>query len=64
MLGARLTDLGETSINEWIDNAHAGVHEISTVSGGDRQAVDSRRRRDEAVLNRQGCPRVRAKLLV
>src|ERR1039458_4517803 len=44
----------EISTNEWIDDTHAGVHEIDTISRGDRQTVDDRRRRDEAVLDRHG----------
>jgi hypothetical protein len=54
--------LRETSTNERIDDVHAGVHEISTVSRGDRQTVDDRSRRDEAILNRHsfpGCPKTR-----
>jgi hypothetical protein len=34
--------LRETSTNEWIDDAHAGVHEITTISSGDRQTVEDR----------------------
>ena len=46
----------EDSFNERIDDAHASVHEISTVSRDDRDTVDDRRRRDEAVLDRHGLP--------
>ena len=46
----------KTSTNEWIDDAHAGVLEISTISRDDRQTVDERRRRDEAILDRHGFP--------
>jgi len=46
--------LRETSANERIDDAHPSVHEISPVSRGDRQTVDDRRRRDEAILDRHG----------
>lgn len=51
-----LLPVPETSNNERIDDAHAGVHEIRTVSRGDRQTVDGRRRRDEAILDRHGLP--------
>ena len=37
-----MAPLRETSTNEWIDDAHAGVHEISTISRGDRQTVEDR----------------------
>jgi len=45
-----------TSTNEWIDDTHAGVHEISTIARGNRQTVDERRRRDEAILDWHGFP--------
>src|ERR1019366_5003160 len=45
-----------TSTNEWIDDTHASVHEISTISRGNRQTVDERRGRDEAILDWHGCP--------
>ena len=54
--------LRETSTNERIDDAHAGVQEIGAISRGDRQTVDGRRRNDEAVLDRHGfpgCPKTR-----
>jgi len=50
----RWPHLRDTSTDEWIDNTHAGVHEISTISRGDRQTVDDRSRRDEAILDRHG----------
>src|SRR5256885_2078618 len=50
------SDCAGTSTNERIDHAHASVYEINTVSRGDRQTVDGRRRRDEAILNRHGFP--------
>jgi len=40
------------SIDKRIDDAHAGLREISAVPGGDRQAVDDRRRSNEAILDR------------
>jgi hypothetical protein len=46
----------ETSTNEWIDDTHAGVHEIGSISRGNRQTVDERRRRDEAILDWHGFP--------
>ena len=42
---------------ERVDDANAGIDEISTVSRGDRQTMDGRRRSDQAVLNRHGFPR-------
>src|ERR1017187_4111916 len=48
--------LRKTSTNEWIDDTHAGVHEIRTISRGNRQTVDERRRRDEAILDWHGFP--------
>jgi hypothetical protein len=42
--------------DERINDAHAGVREIRTVSRGDCQAVDGRRRRDEAIFDRHGFP--------
>ena len=45
-----------TSTNERIYDAHASIHEIRTVSRGDCQTVDGRRRRDKAVLDRHGFP--------
>ena len=56
MFLVRAPHLRETSINERIDDTHAGVHEISTISRGDRQAVDGRRRCDEAILDRHSLP--------
>lgn len=47
---------GGNSSNERIDDAHASVHEIGTVSRDDRQTVDYRRRRDEAILEWHGFP--------
>ena len=44
------------STNERIDHVHASVDEIGTVSRGDRQTVDGRSRRDEAILNRHAFP--------
>ena len=55
-LGSNLSFARETSTNEWIDNTHAGVNEISAISRGNRQTVDDRRRRDEAILNWHGFP--------
>ena len=52
----RWPHLRETSTNERIDDAHVGVDEISTISRGDRQTVDDRSRRDEAILDRHGFP--------
>ena len=49
--------LRETSTNEWIDDTHASVDEISTISRGNRQTVDEGRRRDEAILDWHGFPR-------
>jgi hypothetical protein len=52
--------LRTTSTAERIDDGHAGVDEIATVSRGDSQTADGRRRRDEAILDRQivpGCRR-------
>ena len=54
--GPNLSFVRETSTNEWIDDTHAGVHEISTISRGNRQTVDERRRRDEAILDWHGFP--------
>src|SRR5579883_2413315 len=42
------------STGKWIDDAHAGVDEISAVARGDRQTVGKRRSRDETVLHRHG----------
>ena len=47
---------GSTSANKRIDDTHANVHEIGTISRGDRQTMDQRSRRDEAVLDRHGFP--------
>jgi len=46
----------ETSTAEWVDDAHASVHEISTISRGNRQTVHEGRRRDEAILDWHGFP--------
>jgi hypothetical protein len=46
----------ENSSSERIDDAHASVYEISTVSRDHRQTVDDRRRRDEAILDWHGFP--------
>lgn len=46
----------EASTNERIDDAHAGVREIRTVSRGDCQTMDDCRRCDEATLNRHRFP--------
>ena len=54
MFLVRAPHLRETSINERIDDTHAGVHEIATILRGDRQTVDDRSRRDEAILDRHG----------
>jgi len=48
--------LRKTSGTERIDDAHAGLDEISTISRGDSQTVDQRRRRDEAIFDRHGFP--------
>ena len=40
-----------SSPSEWIDDAHAGVHEISTISRDDGQTVDKRSCCDEAILD-------------
>jgi hypothetical protein len=61
----RWPHLREISANEWIDDAHAGVHEIGAISRGDRQTVDDRSRRDEAILDRHGfsgCAKTRQQL--
>src|SRR5271168_801033 len=46
-----------TSTNKRIDDAHATVQKIRTVSRGNCQTVDGRRRSDEAVLDRHGFSR-------
>ncbi len=50
------------SVGEWINDSDSGVHKISAVSRGDRQAVNHGRCRDQAILNRHrfpGCPKAR-----
>ena len=47
---------GPTSADKRIDDSAAGVCKIRTVSGGHRQTVDARRRRDKDTPDRQGFP--------
>lgn len=43
-------------LHPWIDDSHASIQEIATVSRGDRQAMDDCRRRNEAIFDRHGFP--------
>jgi hypothetical protein len=45
------------STNEGIDDGYASVHQVRTVSRGNRETMDGRRGRDEAILDRHGFSR-------
>ena len=41
---------------KWVDDANSGIREIGTVSSSNREPMDGRGRRDEAIFDRHGLP--------